>query len=243
MTEEVKRWWDLTGEWFQADIDLDVGVDWTMNWRGDLTLLPDVAGEDVLELGCGGGQCSVALAKRGANVVGIDISETQLAYARDLAAEHDADVEFVQADVTDLSAFAGGSFDTVFNSYVFQWVDDLDACFAEVARVLRSGGRFVFAVPHPFYDMLDPETGTVSGSYFDTGRRVVEQEELEHDMVLYDHTVSELYNALVGAGLTVEGMHEPGSDDPDDYEAGPWGEKTPELLAKLPETVIFEGTR
>jgi len=240
MSEDVKEWWDLTAEWFQEDIDLDVGVDWTMSWRGDLTLLPDVAGGDVIELGCGGGQCSVALAKRGANVTGMDLSEAQLDYARDLAAEHNADVDFVQGDVTDLG-FADDSFDVAFNSYVLQWVGDLDACFAETARVLRSGGRFVFSIPHPVYDVADPETGEVAESYFDTGRRVVEQEDLEHDMVVYDHTVSGIYNALVGAGLTVDRMREPGSDTPEDYEAGPWGEKRPDLLAKLPETLIFEG--
>ncbi|WP_415379961.1 class I SAM-dependent methyltransferase [Halosimplex sp. TS25] len=116
MTEKVKEWWELTAGWFQDEIDLDVGVNWTGTTADDdLTLLPDVAGTDVLELGCGGGQCSVALAQRGANVTGLDLSEEQLSFARELAAEHGADVAFVQGDVTDLGAFPDDSFDVAFN--------------------------------------------------------------------------------------------------------------------------------
>jgi SAM-dependent methyltransferase len=240
MTEEVKEWWELTARWFQDDADLDVGVNWTgLGVDDDLRLLLDVAGKDVLELGCGGGQCSVALAERGANVTGIDLSAEQLDFARDLAAERDTDVEFLQGDVTGLP-FADGGFDVAFNAYVFQWIDDLTACFREAHRVLRESGRFVFSMPHPVYELADPESHEVEGSYFDTGRQVTAQDDLETDMVTYRHRVADVHNALVGAGFRVEQMLEPGSDDPDDYEEGPWGERRPELLAKLPSTLVFE---
>jgi SAM-dependent methyltransferase len=240
MTEEVKAWWELTAEWFQDEIDLDVEVGWTGPGNtADLTLLDDVAGADVLELGCGGGQCSVALAERGANVTGIDLSAEQLSFARDLAAEHDADVEFLQGDVTDLGV-RDDAFHVAFNAYVFQWVDDLAACFRETHRVLRPEGRFVFSMPHPVYELADPDTHEVAESYFDTGRQVTPQPDLDRDMVTYRHRVSDVHNALVGAGFRVERIREPGSDDPDDYEAGPWGEEQPALLAKLPSTLVFE---
>jgi ubiquinone/menaquinone biosynthesis C-methylase UbiE len=58
--------------------------------------------------------------------------------------------------VTELS-FADSAFDLVFSSWVFQMVDDLRTCFGEAARVLREGGVFVFAIPHPFYEVFDPE--------------------------------------------------------------------------------------
>ena len=240
MTEEVREWWELTARWFQDDIDLDVGVNWTgVSADTDLELLGDVEGADVLELGCGGGQCSVALADRGATVTGVDLSQEQLAYARELATDHGADVAFLGGDVTDLG-LVDDSFDIVFNAYVFQWVDDLGACFRETARVLRPGGRFVFAMPHPVYGLADPESHRVEESYFDTGRQVESVEDVETDMVTFRHRVSDVYNALVEAGFRVERMREPGSSDPDDYEEGPWGENRPELLAKLPKTLIFE---
>lgn len=241
MTEEVKAWWELTAEWFQEDIDLDVGLNWT-GMSAERDLLDDVAGAEILELGCGGGHCSIALALRGANVTGIDVSRAQLRHARDLAAEHDADVEFLQADVTDLGMLPAERFDVAFNAYVFQWVADLEACFEETHRVLRPGGRFVFSMPHPIYELADPETHRVEESYFDTGRRVFENDDLEQDTVTYRHRVSDVYNALVDAGFRVERMREPGSDDPGEYEEGPWGENKPELLAKLPRTLLFEAS-
>lgn len=242
MTREVKAWWEATADYFQDDLDLDVGVNWTGFGHDEPDLLGDVEGTEALELGCGGGQCSVALSQRGAAVTGIDLSTEQLAHARSLADEHGVDVDFLQGDVTELG-FADGSFDLAFNAWVFQWVDDLDACFAETYRVLRPGGRFVFSTPHPFYDLADPATHRVEESYFDTGRHVTPEDDMDVDQVTYRHTVSGIYNALARAGFRVDRMLEPGSDDPADYEAGPWGEFTPELMSKLPTTLIVDARK
>lgn len=116
MTEEVRRWWEATADYFQAEVDLDAGVDWTGYLTEDVDLLEDVRGVDALELGCGGGQCAVGLAQRGADVTGLDLSTAQLAHARGLADEHGVDVDFVEGDVTDLSMFADESFDLAFNA-------------------------------------------------------------------------------------------------------------------------------
>jgi len=242
MTEEVRAWWDEVAAGFQADLDLPVGVNWLGFGDGDLRLLDDVAGLDVVELGCGGGQCSVALAERGADVVGVDLSASQLDFARNLATERGATAEFLQGDVTALPV-ADESVDVAFNAWVFQWVPDLSAAAAEAARVLRPGGRFVFSMPHPLYEIVDPESHEVVESYFDTGRRVSTHEGVEADEVLYRHTVSGVYDALVGVGFDVERLREPGSPDPDDYEAGPWGIMQPDLMAKVPTTLVVEARK
>jgi len=243
MTREVKRWWDETAEYFQDDIEMGVGVDWTGPWAPDIRLFEDVEGRDVLELGCGGGQCTIALADRGANVTGVDLSTAQLAHARDLAAEHDTDVELVQGDVTDLGMFDDASFDVAFNAWVFQWVGDLEACFAEASRVLRPGGRLVFSMPHPYYDLLDPETGEIDDSYFDTGRRVFSHDGIEADEVLYRHTLGDVHGAVRSAGFRIESMREPGSDDPEEYDEGPWGEYVPELLSSVPSVLVVDAVK
>lgn len=202
MTKEVKDWWEATAQYFQEDLDLDVGVNWLGFGYGELDLLGDVTRTEILELGCGGGQCTVALAQRGGNVTGLDLSEQQLAHARRLARQHDVDVEFVQGDVTDLGMFDDGRFDIAFNCFVFQWVGDLAACFEETNRILRPGGRFVFSMPHPVYKLVDPESHTVTESYFDTGRYEIPHEGMDVNQVMFRHTVSDIYNALVGAGFT-----------------------------------------
>lgn len=239
MTDDVRDWWEATAEDFQREADLDVGVAWTQLYRENLHLLGDVEGQDVLELGCGGGQCSVALAERGADVTGIDLSTEQLTHARALAEAHDADVDLLHGDVTDLP-FADGRFDVAFNAYVFQWVEDIEAAFAEAHRVLGPGGRFVYTTPHPFDKLVDPETHRVEDSYFDTGRHAIVDEFRGADLVTYRNTVADHVNALVDAGFEIERMLEPGSSDPEDYEAGPWGEHPPELTSTVPDVLGFE---
>jgi len=242
MTEEVKQWWEATSGYFQEEIDMPVGVDWTGPGAPDIDLFEDVAGTKILELGCGGGQCTVALAKRGAEITGLDLSTEQLEYARELAAEHDADLEFLQGSVTDLGMFDDNSFDVAFNAFVFQWVDDLGACFAETYRVLRPGGRFVFSMPHPFYEITDPETHTVEESYFDTGKQITDYEEMDVDKVSYRRTVSDVYNALLDAGFDVTKMHEPGTDDPDAYDEELW-EFQPDHMALVPPTLVVDARK
>lgn len=237
VTEEVRRWWEETAADFQREADVEPGIHWSGNYHGDVRLLDDVEGADVLELGCGGGQMSVGLAERGANVTGIDLSTEQLGFARDLIADRGVEVDLVQGDVTDLGMFEDGCFDVACNAFVFQWVDDVEGCVREAFRVLRPGGRFAFATPHPFDAIVDPETHAVEESYFDTGRHVVVDESREANLVTYRNTVSDYLNALVAAGFDVERTIEPGSSDPDDYDPGPWGEHPRDLQSKVPRVL------
>jgi len=165
-----------------------------------------------------------------------------LHHARDLFAEHDFDIDVVEGDITNLP-FGADEFDLAYNAYVFQWVPDFRAAVTEAHRVLRPGGRFVFSMPHPFFDLADPDTGEIVESYFDTGRQVVEDGREEYpDLVTYRWKVSDVYNALVAAGFDVERLLEPGTSDPDDYEPGPWGNSPPELQAKLPGVLVVAAT-
>lgn len=243
MTREVKQWWEATAEHFQNESNVEVGLHWA--WPDDfgLQLLEDFEDRDVLELGCGGGQLGIELATRGANVTGVDISEEQLAHARELAAEHGVEVTFCQADITDLGMFDDEQFDVACNAWVFQWVGDLAGVFEESHRLLRPDGRLAFSMPHPFYQIADPDSHEITDSYFDTGRYAIEHEEMDVDQVMYRHTVSGVYNSLVDAGFTVEQLHEPGTDDPDAYAEGPWGERTPELMSKLPNVLVVEARK
>jgi len=203
-------------------------------------VLPSIAGRDVVELGCGGGQASVGLASEGADtVVGVDFSTAQLDHARALRDLYGVDVQFVVGDVTDLP-LADDTFDVAFSGWVFQMIERIDECLTEAHRVLRDGGVLVFDVPHPFYELFDPETATLERSYHaDARREITIDESYEAEMVVFDRTVGDLHASLVDAGFDVRRVLEPGSDDPDDYDDEPPDSQRPDLMAMIPRNLRF----
>ncbi|WP_053946807.1 class I SAM-dependent methyltransferase [Halolamina sediminis] len=237
--QQARHWWDAWAETFQEAGGHSIAVAFGPGAPegDDLGLLGDVSGVDAVELGCGGAQFGIALAQQGANVTGVDISAEQLDYAHDLAAEHGVDVDFLHCSVTDLSGVADDSFDLAFSAFAFMWVENLQACFAEAHRVLRDGGGLVFSVDHPFYKMLDPESGDLVRSYFSGEPKRAYSESLDAEMVVHRRPVSEIVNGLIEAGFTIERLEEPGYDDPDAYEAD-FGSFDPELMADVPPTLV-----
>lgn len=114
-------------------------------------LIGEVAGREVLSLACGQGQDARLLARLGAMVTGIDISEEMLAHARRHEATDPRGISYVQGDVQDLATFGNASFDGVVCHMALMDVPGLAATIRSVARVLKDGGWFVFSIVHPCY--------------------------------------------------------------------------------------------
>ncbi|MEZ4297815.1 MAG: methyltransferase domain-containing protein [Polyangiaceae bacterium] len=113
---------------------------------------------DVLDLACGIGAFTIAAAKRGHRVTGLDYSETALAAAEKLAREEGADCKFVHGDATKLP-FEDGSFDLVIASDIIEHLFDppLLRMFRECHRVLRKGGAFVLhTTPTRYLYLMSP---------------------------------------------------------------------------------------
>ena len=98
----------------------------------------EVQGKKIVELGCGGGQCSIALAKRGAICTGIDLSDEEINYAKNLAQKNDVKVNFVQDDIENLSMLDDKSFDIAFSAAAFDWLQNLDEAFKEAFLTISS---------------------------------------------------------------------------------------------------------
>lgn len=148
----LKRSWNRISEDYQRRSKIptdDVYYGNFIQSEKELRLIGDVKGKRVLEIGCGGGQNSIVLAKQGAIVSGIDLSEKQIAYARALAKREHAKVDFFVGDMQDLSRFSDASFDIVVTTVSLLYVENLDRTFAEVYRVLKDGCIFVFSEGHP----------------------------------------------------------------------------------------------
>ena len=243
---ETRDCWDAWSDDFQAAWNADTDDDelppapvhYGPGFPEDdrLDFLPDLEGLDVVELGCGGGQASVGFAREGAGrVVGIDFSTEQLASARRLRDGYDVEVAFLVGDVSDIP-IESDAFDLAFSSWVYQMVEDLETAFAEAARILRPGGTFAFAIPHPYYEQFDPETHEIERSYFDPSPEHKAIGDIEADMVVFHHTVGEVHRALVEAGFVVDRLREPGTDDPEIYREQ-WSHK-PDLMALVPPTLV-----
>lgn len=175
----------------------------------------ELAGFDrVLDVGCGDGQISRALAARGSSVVGIDPTARNL----EVAAERGGGPEYRLA-TADRLPFGDAEFDAVVACLVFEHIDDLDEAIAEVARVLRPGGRFSFFLNHPL--LQTPGSGWIDDhmveppeQYWRIGPYLVETESIEevelgvHIRFLH-RPLSRYVNSLIAHGLAIGRMLEP----------------------------------
>jgi SAM-dependent methyltransferase len=242
-----RAWWDGAADEYQAEHGEFLG-DARFLWGPEgvyedhAGLLGPVAGRRVLEVGCGAAQCSRWLAKQGADAVGLDLSARQLAHARRID-EHlgGAAPRLVQADATVLP-FADGSFDLAFSAYgAVQFVADSAALMRDVSRVLRPGGRWVFAVTHPVRWCLpdDPGEGglVVRYSYFDRRPYVEEDEDGIASYVEHHRTLGDRVRELTAAGLRLLDLVEP--EHPEGV-GNRWGGGWSALRGRLvPGTAIF----
>jgi SAM-dependent methyltransferase len=137
--------WERHAAGYQAEHRESIGGELAEAWgvwripESDLHVLGDVDGLDVLELGCGAAQWSIALAGRGARMTGLDLSAEQLRHAREAADAAGVEIAFVEASAEDVP-LEDGSFDVVFCDHgAIGWADPL-ILIPEAARLLRPGG-------------------------------------------------------------------------------------------------------
>lgn len=116
-----------------------------------LQLLVDVKGKRILDAGCGEGRFARMLAERGARVTAIDLSKRMLQLAQADEAKTPLGIEYLEMSMTDLSPFADDSFDAVVAYLSILDVEDFGTALREIARVLKTGGRFMFSTVHPCF--------------------------------------------------------------------------------------------
>ena len=184
----------------------------------ELDLLGDVAGQRILHLQCHFGQDTLSLARLGAHVTGVDLSDEAIAAARRLSADIGVAADFICCDVHDLPRhLPEAQFDVVFTSYgVLGWLPDLSRWAALVHRYLRSGGRLVLVEFHPVVWMFDNDFTHVQYSYFNTGP--IQETEvgtyadreagIAHESVTWNHGLSEVLGSLLDQGLQLTGFAE-----------------------------------
>jgi SAM-dependent methyltransferase len=178
------------------------------------SLIPDLAGKAVLDLGCGYGENCAAFKRLGASrVTGVDISEKMLAVAR----QENPDMEFIHADMSDLS-FMNAQYDVIISSLAVHYLPDFLGFCISVAEKLNQDGLFIFSQEHPL------TTAPISGAswtkdndnnvlhynltdYAQSGQRSTTW--IVAGVIKYHRTLSDIVNALITAGFVITRMLEP----------------------------------
>jgi len=217
--EDALASWNANARTWDAGYDDD--GDRNRRFQSDepmLAMLGDVAGLDVLDVGSGNGYLCRKLARAGARMTGVELSDAFLDIAR--ARESDG-IRYVHASVSAMP-LPDGSFDRAVSNYVLMDVPDYQAALAEVHRVLRPGGLFVAVICHPAFacgpqdwhapapDSPRPEerAGWVVDGYFRRGPYESQWGGLK-PVLSFHRPLRDYWREFRKAGFTVEDFEEP----------------------------------
>lgn len=258
MVELQTKYWDGFSQEYQQQLQIsceDFHYGPQIPGELELRLLPQLKpGMRALELGCGGGQNSIWLARQGIECVGVDISANQLARARELAVEHGVELELVQSTMEGVAERVEGKFDLIHSARALEFVDDPAGVVASAAQLLVPGGTLVIATTHPLYngDWLPEydEDGAVTGfgvymrSYFEPQDDIRRNGEVI-EFVSRAYPVSAWFNWYKRAGLSVVELSEPaavadGAGAP--YTNDDWADHDG-LFHAIPTTLIIVGCK
>ena len=183
----------------------------------ELGLLPDLSGLKVLHLQCHFGQDSLSLARMGAQVTAVDFSEEAIAIAKVLSKEMDLPVHFICSDIMVPDLLQGETFDLIFMSYgVLTWHEDLSPLAELIERCLAPDGRVLLVEFHPHMQMYNDSNTVIEHSYFmdgpiegfQVGSYATEGDKDPIPYVVWNHSLGEVLNTLIGAGLILEFVQE-----------------------------------
>ncbi|PLY43899.1 SAM-dependent methyltransferase [Lelliottia sp. F153] len=189
------------------------GLDGAPEWPTLKSMLPDLAGKTVIDLGCGYGWfCRSARELGAAQVTGVDISEKMLARAAELTA--DPAITYQRLDLEDVK-LEDNSLDLVYSSLALHYLPELDTLFRHVQRALKPGGSLVFSMEHPIYTCASRQGWLTDDNgqrfwgvnqYQQEGQRVSNW--LADGVIKYHRTLGTTLNALIHAGLSLREVNE-----------------------------------
>ncbi|MEA2069744.1 MAG: class I SAM-dependent methyltransferase [Asgard group archaeon] len=181
-----------------------------------------IKGNSLLHLQCHFGLDTLSWARLGAHVTGVDISSEAISLAKKLANETNLQATFIESNIYELPEKLNEKFDVVFTSYgVLCWLHDLSQWGEIIAHFLKPNGIFYIAEFHNFIQVFDwdseedfelrynyfhedePISYSVTGSYADSEEKIEEMKTYE-----WNHSLSDVINSLLSAGLQLEFFNE-----------------------------------
>jgi 2-polyprenyl-3-methyl-5-hydroxy-6-metoxy-1,4-benzoquinol methylase len=228
--DDISDWYD---DWVGGDVQPDDPVLLAVD-----SLMGEVAGQRICDLGCGQGRVARHLARRGAQVVGVDLSLRLLAIARRHEAAEPRGITYRHGDARSLTDLETQSFDGVLCYMALMDISELAPTLHAAARVLRPCGWFIFSIIHPCFnsapsgEMATPAgwVRTVHGYWNEGYWRSDARTGPPGKVGSYHRTLSTYVNALADAGLMLEYLHEPRA-------TGSFAERRP-IWAEVPAFLI-----
>ena len=188
-----------------------------------LEMLGEVRELEVLDVGCGNGYLCRKLAKLGAYMTGIDLSESMIEIARRNESQELLRIKYIQHSATNMSTIDSASFDRVVSNYVLMDVLDHLAVLQEIHRVLRPGGGGVIVISHPCFfcgpaswDFSAPDSpryedriGYRVDKYFQRGPIMSDAWQGFNPVLSYHRTLSDYWQAFNQTGFRLDCFKEP----------------------------------
>jgi len=184
--------------------------------KTELSELKNVKGKKLLHLMCHFGMDTLSWAREGAVVTGVDLSDESISLAKKLSKELKIPATFICTDVYNLPKVLHTKYDIIFMSYgVLLWLSNLPKWAKLIHTFLKKGGVFYIVELHPFTEILSVDFKLYydyfnKGPYKDdsAGTYTNLNEKIQGTTYQWSYTVSDIINALLGAGLKIEYMHE-----------------------------------
>jgi SAM-dependent methyltransferase len=174
-------------------------------------LLGNIKGRSILDIACGQGYLSRILARRGARVIGVDLSEKMLEIAQASEDSEALGVKYICCSSGHMSGVADASMDCIVSTFGFHDIKEIESTIKECSRVLKENGKLVFAIPHPltYARRAQDEEG-----YYLQMHHYMSLKEIPHpkykntDVVAYHRPLSYYFERLFSVGLRMFAFRE-----------------------------------
>ncbi len=200
--------WDALAESYVAGAGDGVDDPATASVFG---LIGSVTGKTVVDLACAHGRVARELARRGAAVIGIDVSPVMLERARAAEVDTPLGIRYVQGDGVDVLPTLG-MVDAVVCNFGLSDIDDLPGTLIAIAAALRAGGQFVFSILHPCFPGWDadgPSSWPPEQGYYAEGWWLASNTGYRGTVGANHRTLSTYLNTMRRADLIVDRLEEP----------------------------------
>lgn len=178
-------------------------------------ILGDIKGLTMIDIACGQGYLSRILARKGGDVIGIDISEKMLEIALTSEESEPLGVKYIRCNSGNMSEIADASIDCIVSTFGFHDIKEIEPTINECGRVLKNNGKLVFAIPHPFTyarRTQDEEGYFLKMRHYMSIREIPHPKYKETDVVAYHRPLSYYFEKLFSVGLQMIAFREVTAD-------------------------------